>query len=112
MRESRIEPSAQGITQVQYEGNINANGSTRKSISQPEDFVNTTERNISESVKPSLRNPTDAELIFNADGETVGEREQIAAFKKTSLAYENAARSEAILRVKVRQKTASIIHMW
>ena len=65
-----------------------------------------------QKAKPSLRNPTDAELIFNADGETVGEREQIAAFKKTSLAYENAARSEAILRVKVRQQTASIIHMW
>lgn len=148
----KIEPSAQGMPKVQYDGDINANGSTRKSISQPEDFVNTKEfsdkKNIlyvtvtlesikknevikqtdvnkdvagyshsfnisvadflrfvkptdenlfkyfpkqlqdeileKENTKPSLRNPTDAELIFNATGENVGEREQIASFKKTS----------------------------
>ena len=74
--------------------------------------INTAKENkitdeISKGIKPSLRNPTDAELIFYATGENVGEREQIASFKKISIAYENAARSEAIMRVKVRQKKAT-----
>ena len=82
--------------------------SSMRSISQSSENYNTFDDIYSTlKAKPSLRNQTDAELIFNAEGETVGERQQIAAFKKTSIAYENAARSEAILRVKVRQKTAN-----